>query len=323
LQANQRFKIEEIDPEFGKPIGPREHVRTFRNQCGVIVRDNIPITVEDWIKPKNAGEDASYVTDNAKEDLWTKLMANFILPADFEEFEEDGTTPVPGGAERREKVKQWALSRMAESFRTYKKKLYQNYIAKGKTPTFKKSQERLRGQWPAFVAYKESEKAKERSAKNKINAAKKAYHHSLGTGGYQTAIPKWEKLEADLRAKGITPGNHKWPERARHWWYAHGGELDQETGATIFRKKVLIPSQELIKAMAEAATGEFKPDREYDELTKALGTKEKGGGHEARAPTCRGRKGLPKTSTATEAGRERRTGRQQWRQTGSGGWKRR
>lgn len=59
-------------------------------------------------------------------------MANFILPGDFEEFEEDGTTPVPGGAERREKVKQWALSRMAESFRTYKKSCTRIISPKGK-----------------------------------------------------------------------------------------------------------------------------------------------------------------------------------------------
>ena len=138
---------------------------------------------------------------------------------------------------KEERVKQWALSKMAESFRNYKKKLYLKYVAKEETPKFTKNQERLRGQWPAFVAYKESEKAKARSAKNKINAAKKKYHHKLGTGGYKSAIPKWEKMEADLRARGITPGNDAWPERARHWWYGHGGSWTQKQGQQFFERK--------------------------------------------------------------------------------------
>ena len=293
MEANQRFTIEEIDPVFGRPTGPLPHARMFVNQCGVIVRDNIPITVEEWFKPKDAGEEASYVSDNAKDDLWTKLIAHFILPPEYEEFEADGTTPVPGGLERRERVKQWALSKMAESFRNYKKKLYQKYVAKGETPKFTKSLERLRGQWPAFVAYKESEKAKARSAKNKINAVKKKYHHKLGTGGYKSAIPKWEKMEADLTASGITPGNDAWPERARHWWYGHGGELDPETGATIFREKILVPSKALIKAMADAQTGAFRPERENDELTRALGTKEKGGRTRGKGADIPWKKGFP------------------------------
>ena len=40
--------------------------------------------------------------------------------------------------------------------------------------------------------------------KNKANAAKKKYHHNMGPGGYAFGMPKWEKLEADLLAKGIT-----------------------------------------------------------------------------------------------------------------------
>jgi hypothetical protein len=31
------------------------------------------------------------------------------------------------------------------------------------------------------------------------------YHHTLGPGGYETAIPKWDKKEQEMIAKGITP----------------------------------------------------------------------------------------------------------------------
>jgi hypothetical protein len=58
------------------------------------------------------------------------------------------------------------------------------------------------------VEYKESEEAKQRSAKNKENAAKKIYHHKLGTGGYKTGMPKWDLAEAGICAEGITPATH-------------------------------------------------------------------------------------------------------------------
>jgi len=31
--------------EYGEPIAPEKNARKFINQCGVIVRDNIPITI--------------------------------------------------------------------------------------------------------------------------------------------------------------------------------------------------------------------------------------------------------------------------------------
>ena len=45
------------------------------------------------------------------------------------------------------------------------------------------------------------------------NAKKKQYHHNLGPGGYKGAVHKWEAMEADLRAKGITLGTEGRPER--------------------------------------------------------------------------------------------------------------
>ena len=96
----------------------------------------------------------------------------------------------------------------------------------------------------------------------------------MGPGGYKGAVPKWEAMEADLRAKGITLGTEGWPERAKHWWYAHGGYLDPETGMCTHREKTFTPTQKLIDAMAEAQAGLYRVDRENDELTKALGNPE-------------------------------------------------
>jgi hypothetical protein len=80
------------------------------------------------------------------------------------------------------------------------------------------------------VKYKELDEAKERSRKNKINAAKKEYHHVLGPGGYKSGVPKWEAAEARMIAEGVTQKTVGWPKRSRNWFYAHGGKLDPMTG---------------------------------------------------------------------------------------------
>src|SRR4051812_21385759 len=183
----------------------------FINQCGVLVRYKLSITIEEWNKSKKAGEESNnYVTDDAKDDLWQKLIAHFILPLEYEEFEVYGITPRPGGLENRAKVKEWALSKMAELYRNHKKSLYAKYVVKKKTPDFKGVNGKLREQWPDFVQYKKSDKAKAKSAKNALNDAQKKYHHKMGTGGYKSAVPKWRTMENKMSARGVTPCTDGW-----------------------------------------------------------------------------------------------------------------
>jgi hypothetical protein len=161
-------------------------------------------------------------------------MANFILPPDYYKFDDDGNE-ILGVCERRRTVKEFALKKVAEAFRNYKKFLYATYVTKKKTTVFEGAHEKLRAQWAEFVAYKELERAKEMSLKNKANSQKKTYPHLLGSGGYNTAMPKWEAMEADQRTKGITLGTEGWPERAKYW-YGHGGSLDPTTGECVHMK---------------------------------------------------------------------------------------
>jgi hypothetical protein len=44
LEEHERYRIEEIG-EDGKPIAPMAHASKFTRQCGVLVRDNISITL--------------------------------------------------------------------------------------------------------------------------------------------------------------------------------------------------------------------------------------------------------------------------------------
>ena len=119
MDSTQRLSIDVIAAS-GRPMEPKDHAVKFINQCGVLARENIPITVHEWLKPKVDRAGVRYVDDRAKEDLWNKLMANFNLPSDYQEEDEDGN-PNPAGKARRLKVREFALSKMAEAFRNWKK----------------------------------------------------------------------------------------------------------------------------------------------------------------------------------------------------------
>ena len=176
MADHQRFTIDEVT-EDGEPIAPKVNVHLFVNQCGVVVRNNIPITTREWNKPKKAVDGVSYVDQRSKDLLWDTLLSHFNLPLEC----------------NRSKVKEWALKKMATQFQTFKKRLYNDYIKKNRTPTFTGPLEKIKDHWDAFVEYKASSEALQRSEKNKANAAKKKYHHVMGTGGYKSAVPKWEQ----------------------------------------------------------------------------------------------------------------------------------
>ena len=95
-----------------------------------------------------------------------------------------------------------------------------------KAPDFTGTLERQRAHWEAFLQYKDSELGECREKKNKENAGKKKYHHKLGGGGYVSAEPKWDLIEAAMREKGITQVTDDWPRRVRNWMLAHGAEYD-------------------------------------------------------------------------------------------------
>ena len=199
LRSDERFEIIAIVRD-GKPIEPIRTKEAFAAQCGVLVRDKIPISIQQWLKPKKEDPEVSYVSDMQKEDLWTLLKANFTLPP-----EEDPEKPV-----KEQLIKSHALKKMAELFRRWKNELKSEFVDKEKTPEFKGKYEKIRDQWPGFVAHKTSEKSKKMSATNKKNVAKKKHHHRTGSGGYLKARPLWAKGENDLLDKGVEPETLHW-----------------------------------------------------------------------------------------------------------------
>src|SRR4051812_46898996 len=106
LRSDERFMITGISRD-SQPIEPSRTKEAFSAQCGVLVRDMIPITIHQWNKPKGGDPEVSFVTDRQKDDLWTALKANFTLLE-----EEHPEKPVI-----EQKVKAHALKKMADLFR--------------------------------------------------------------------------------------------------------------------------------------------------------------------------------------------------------------
>ena len=117
----------------GKPIEPIRTRKAFSAQCGVLVRDKITISIEQWYKPKEEDPEVSYVNDMQKEDLWTELKANFtLLP------EEDPEKPV-----KEQLIKSHALKKMADLFRRWRNEL-KTFVDKEETPEFIGRYEKIR-----------------------------------------------------------------------------------------------------------------------------------------------------------------------------------
>ena len=74
----------------------------------------VPITVAEWNQPKKANIGAKYLEERIKDTLWASILASFTLPADLPQ-------------KRKDKVKEWTLSKMAQQFNTWKKGLWRKY----------------------------------------------------------------------------------------------------------------------------------------------------------------------------------------------------
>src|SRR5664279_1541068 len=109
MAEDAHLPIELVYPE-GKPLLPKANANKFVHQCGVIVRDNVPISVREWNKPTKV-KGVSYVDNRLKDVLWDKLIAHFTLPV---------LDSIAKTNDMREKVKHFALKKMAEQFNKYK-----------------------------------------------------------------------------------------------------------------------------------------------------------------------------------------------------------
>src|SRR3954465_15472123 len=216
----------------------------------------------------------SFVCNTNKDRLWNMLMHNFLLRMP------EVDNPAQEAEARLEleaRVKKFALSKMTEQFKNWKKNLYLKFFKVDKTPDFEHGYGKIREQWDDFVAYKKSEYAQQRSEINQMNAAKNMYHHKMGSAGYAGCMPKWEAIEVKYVDARITPEPTTWNERIRNWFYGHGGTLDKDGKAIYNQSHIddpLLPIQVIRDAVRDIEAGRFIPDRYNAELTRVLKNKE-------------------------------------------------
>ena len=67
----------------GEPIAPKNIANKFVRQCGVLVKDKLPISLQEWKEPSKPRPDLTFVDDRAKTMLWENLMEHFTLPDHF------------------------------------------------------------------------------------------------------------------------------------------------------------------------------------------------------------------------------------------------
>ena len=77
MKDRVKFTIEAVRVD-GRPMEPKKAADKFVRQARVLVRDQIPIIIEYWNKPKK--DDGTFVDERSKETLRNSLLVNFTLP---------------------------------------------------------------------------------------------------------------------------------------------------------------------------------------------------------------------------------------------------
>ena len=167
MKEGVKYNIEAIKPN-GEPLAPNKIADKFIRQCGVLVKDQLPISLQEWREPAKPRPGVTFVDDRQKHLLWETLMEHFTLPDHFTKADV-------------QKVKEAALRKMAVAFNNHKNRVWDQYVKGGKkTPVFKGTLEKQSAHWDDFVKFKESELSKEWSRINKANAAKRISSISWG-----------------------------------------------------------------------------------------------------------------------------------------------
>ena len=84
LKPGVKYNIEACSPT-GKPLAPKKIADKFVRQCGVLVKDQLPIKLQEWREPAKPRPDVTFVDKNQKDLLWDTLMEHFTLPEHFTE----------------------------------------------------------------------------------------------------------------------------------------------------------------------------------------------------------------------------------------------
>ena len=106
MKEGVKYNIEAFKPN-GEPLAPKKIADKFIRQCRVLVKDQLPISLQEWREPAKPRPGLTCVDDRQKLLLWETLMEHFTLPDHFTDADV-------------EKVKDAALRKMAVAFNNHK-----------------------------------------------------------------------------------------------------------------------------------------------------------------------------------------------------------
>ena len=218
-------------------------MKAWRRVCGFYVHELVPITCRDWKR----------VDDNKKKELWTKIKQYIKFPK--------GTKKI---------AKKATLVSCGVKFRHWKAELNNNFLKKNIMP--KHMGKITEAQWKEFVVQKTDANALALSEANSNKAKKNIYPHHLGSSGYAPKIPKWREQLEQLEREGKRP-LRDCDDRGVYWVLGRS-EVTKEGEIKVKTPKVQEVAQKLEQVAAQQRLGLFKPIRENDQLTAALGNPE-------------------------------------------------
>ncbi|KAJ1276978.1 hypothetical protein BS78_05G258600, partial [Paspalum vaginatum] len=204
-------------------------------------RNHVGVVARTWIEP--TWPDWRDVPPERKELLWTELSKVFQFP--------QGDV---------EKVKKHALKQLGVSYRKWKTDLTNRFLKNNLTP-FDEFGKITPAQWDELKRQRTTEEAIKLSKANAALAKRDLHKPRLGP---------------DLIAKGLPDPYEGLNDQTFQW--VKGREVKVPGGQTRIAKPETQEVVERIRFWAEKEKeGKFISDRENDDLTKGLGTKEHGG----------------------------------------------
>jgi hypothetical protein len=225
----------------GLPSEPPEARKAFQHAFRFHVRDNVPIIITDWRQVPAA----------IKDKIWSNMKEKIKFPA--------GAADV---------VKNVVFINMGRLFRKWKSELNTKYVKKGLMP--KHMGKITQAQRKEFVQQKTDHKALAISNEYVDMLKKNIYPHHMGSEGYVAKILEWKKKIEEVASAGNPNLVEDNEERTVNWLLARS-ELTHD-GKLVHKKKgVAAVEEKPVQFTKKKRLGLFKPNRENDILSGALG----------------------------------------------------
>jgi hypothetical protein len=233
----------------GLPVEPKAVAAKFRSACGFILREEVSITLRDWRK----------LEKSTIKKIWGRIGESFKFPKGTEEA-----------------VEKAAFISMGKKFRNWKSDLNKKYVQQNKIPEPKKMGKITKAEWEEFVAQKTAPEAKELSEARSEQAKKNIYPHHLGSSGYAPKVEVWRRIISEaIEAGTFDPLLQDCDERTINWILGRANLTDE--GKLQHPELVAEVVKKVGEIVEKQKKGAFKPRRENDQLTAALGNPEHGG----------------------------------------------